>query len=245
MRKRILHMLVGTAAIMGCYSSLMAAEIGMVNSNAKAYVSPEEDAKVSLRVFEGEEVAVNQEINDYYEIIVDDEIVYIEKEYIDVQIEETEVVEEVVEKVEPVVTPVKPAVEIPVQTAPVEKISTGEKVVAYAKQFIGTPYVSGVNSLTKGVDCSGFTQQVYKNFGVSLQRSSRSQYASNGYAVSKSDLKPGDLVFYGYSSVSHVAIYVGNNQVIHAPVPGKSVCIAPLWQRGDAPIIGYKRIFND
>lgn len=245
MRKRILHMLVGTAAVIGCYSSLMAAEIGMVNSNAKAYVSPEEDAKVSLRVFEGEEVTVNQEINDYYEIVVDDEIVYIEKEYIDVQVEKTEVVEEVVEKVEPVVTPVAPTVETPVQTAPVEKISTGEKVVAYAKQFIGTPYVTGGNSLTNGVDCSGFTQQVYKNFGVSLQRSSRSQYASNGYAVSKSDLKPGDLVFYGYSSVSHVAIYVGNSQVIHAPVPGKSVCIAPLWQRGDAPIIGYKRIFND
>lgn len=245
MRKRILHMLVGTAAVIGCYSSLMAAEIGIVNGNAKAYVSPEKDAKVSLRVFEGEEVAVNQKINDYYEIVVDDEIVYIEKEYIDVQAEETEVVEEETEKVEPVVTPVAPTVEVPVQTTPVEKTSTGEKVVAYAKQFIGTPYVTGGNSLTSGVDCSGFTQQVYKNFGVSLQRSSRSQYASNGYAVSKSDLKPGDLVFYGYSNVSHVAIYVGNSQVIHAPVPGKSVCIAPLWQRGDAPIIGYKRIFND
>lgn len=245
MKKRISHMLVGTAAVIGCYSSLMAAEIGIVKDNAKAYVSPEEDAKVSLRVFQGEKVAVNEEINDYYEIIVDDEIVYIEKEYIDVQIEETEVVEEVVEKVEPVVRPVTPAVETLAQTAPVEKISTGEKVVAYAKQFIGTPYVRGGNSLTKGVDCSGFTQQVYKNFGVSLQRNSSSQYASNGYAVSKSDLKPGDLVFYGYGSVSHVAIYVGNSQVIHAPVPGKSVCIAPLWQRGDAPIIGYKTIFNN
>ena len=242
MRRKILHMLVGTATVLGCYSSLMAAEIGFVNSNAKAYVSPEEGAKISLRVYEGEEVAVNQEIDAYYEIVVDDEIVYIEKEYIDVKVEETEVVEEVVEEI---VTPVAPTVEVSVQPAPVEKVSTGEKVVAYAKQFIGTPYVSGGNSLTNGVDCSGFTQQVYKNFGISLQRSSRSQYASNGYAVSKSDLKPGDLVFYGYSSISHVAIYVGNSQVIHAPIPGKSVCIAPLWQRGDAPIVGYKRIFND
>lgn len=245
MRKKFLHILLGTATVLGCYSSLMAAEIGIVNSNTKAFVTPEEDAKVSLRVFEGEEVAVNQEINDYYEIVVDDEIVYIEKEYITVQVEKPEVVEEVAETVETVVTPVEPTVVAPVQTTPVVKTSTGEKVVAYAKQFIGTPYVSGGNSLTKGVDCSGFTQQVYKNFGVSLQRSSRSQYASNGYAVSKNELKPGDLVFYGYGSVSHVAIYTGNGQVIHAPVPGKSVCIAPLWQRGDAPIIGYKRIFND
>ena len=125
------------------------------------------------------------------------------------------------------------------------KVSTGEKVVEYAKQFIGTPYVSGGNDLNKGVDCSGFTSQVYKNFGVNLKRRSSEQYAHNGYAVSKEDLKPGDLVFYGYDSVCHVAIYVGDGQVIHAPVPGKSVCIVPLWQRGDAPIVGYKRIFND
>lgn len=125
------------------------------------------------------------------------------------------------------------------------KVSTGEKVVEYAKQFIGTPYVSGGNDLNKGVDCSGFTRQVYKNFGVNLKRRSSEQYAHNGYAVSKEDLKPGDLVFYGYDSVCHVAIYVGDGQVIHAPVPGKSVCIVPLWQRGDAPIVGYKRIFND
>lgn len=137
-------------------------------------------------------------------------------------------------------------VEISVQEESVEPtVSTGEKVVEYAKQFIGTPYVSGGNDLNSGVDCSGFTQQVYKNFGVTLQRRSGDQYDCNGYAVSKEDLKAGDLVFYGYSSVCHVAIYIGDDQVIHAPVPGKSVCIVPLWQRGDAPIIGYKRIFNE
>lgn len=244
MKKRLLHILVGTAAVLGCYSSLMAAEIGIVNNNAKAYATPEAGAAVYLHVFEGEEFTVNQEIDGYYEVVVDDEIVYIEKEYVDVQTEEVEI-EEVAPEVDTVVTPTPPVVEAPVQTTPVVKTSTGEKVVAYAKQFIGTPYVSGGNSLTSGVDCSGFTQQVYKNFGINLQRSSRSQYASNGYAVSKSDLKPGDLVFYGYSSVNHVAIYIGNSQIIHSPVPGKTVSIAPLWQRGDAPIIGYKRIFND
>lgn len=78
---------------------------------------------------------------------------------------------------------------------------------------------------------------------MKLQRSSRSQYASNGKKVTKDQLQPGDLVFYGYNgSVNHVAIYIGNGQIIHAPVPGKSVCIEPLWQRGCAPIIGYKRV---
>lgn len=242
MSKRILHILIGTATLIGCYSNLIAAETGIINRNAKAYVAPEKEAQVSLRVYEGEEVTVNQAINDYYEIVVDGEVVYIEKDDLEVQVEKLEPAEE---KVEAIVTPTAPSVTAPVQTTPVEKVSTGEKVVAYAKQFIGTPYVSGGNSLTKGVDCSGFTQQVYKNFGVNLERVSRSQYALNGYAVSKSELKPGDLVFYGYTQVFHVAIYVGNGQVIHAPVPGKSVCIAPLWQRGDAPIIGYKRIFKD
>ena len=125
----------------------------------------------------------------------------------------------------------------------IEEVAIGQEVVNYAKQFIGTPYVSGGTDLNKGVDCSGFTQQVYKNFGIQLERRSRDQYACNGYAVSRADLKEGDLVFYGYGSVNHVAIYVGNDQVIHAPVPGKSVCIVPIQQRGDAPIIGYKRIF--
>ena len=107
----------------------------------------------------------------------------------------------------------------------------------------GTPYRSGGTSLTKGVDCSGFTQQVFLNFGVKLQRSSRDQYASNGKKVAKAELQAGDLVFYGYNGrVNHVAIYIGNSQIIHSPVPGKTVSIAPLWQRGDAPIIGYKRV---
>lgn len=245
MNRKILHMLVGTAMLVGCYSSIIAAEVGTVNSNAKAYVLPNEDAKTALYVREGEEIEINQEIEGYYEAVVEGEVVYIEKEYIVVNRKE--------EKVETVETPVVPEVKVekvetPVvveKAPPVVKTAMGEKVVAYAKQFIGTPYVSGGNNLKTGVDCSGFTQQVYKNFGINLQRRARDQYASNGYAVSKNELKPGDLVFYGYSSVTHVAIYAGNNQIIHSPVPGKSVSIAPLWQRGDAPIMGYRRIVKD
>ena len=250
MTKRILHILIGTAALVGCYSNLMAAETGMINRNTKAYVAPEKEARVSLHVYEGEEVTVNQELNDYYEIVVDNEIVYIEKEYLKIKLEDTQSVEDKTQQVETETTPIMPVITPTVtgteDKAPVtEKVSTGEKIVAYAKQFIGTPYVTGGNSLTKGVDCSGFTQQVYKNFGINLERVSRSQYALNGYTVSKEDLKPGDLVFYGYTQVFHVAIYIGNGQIIHSPVPGKSVCIAPLWQRGDAPIMGYKRVVNN
>lgn len=250
MKRGILHILVGTAMILGGCSNLIAAEVGTVTARTKAYTAPETEAKVALRVFEGEEFEVQKEIDGYYEIIVDDEIVYVEKEYIALKPEEKaeqETVENKIEvKNEMAVQPVKEEVKVEVKE-PVKaevKVSTGEKVVAYAKQFLGTPYVSGGTNLKTGVDCSGFTQQVFKNFGINLQRTSRSQYSSNGYAVTKSNLQPGDLVFYGYGSVSHVAIYIGNSQIIHAPTPGKRVCIAPLWQRGDAPVMGYRRVIK-
>ncbi len=92
------------------------------------------------------------------------------------------------------------------------------KIIEYAKQFMGTPYVYGGTSLTKGVDCSGFTYSVFKNFGIGLNRSSRDQI-SNGTRVSKSELQPGDLVFFntgGNSVISHVGLYIGGGNFIHA-----------------------------
>ena len=106
----------------------------------------------------------------------------------------------------------------------------GEEVIAYAKQFIGTPYVYGGSS-PNGFDCSGFTSYVYKKFGISLSRTSSGQM-SNGSKVDKSDLQPGDLVFFTSSSssktVSHVGIYVGSGNFIHAVKPGKSLTIDTL-----------------
>ena len=119
----------------------------------------------------------------------------------------------------------------------------GEQIVDYAKQFLGNPYVYGGNSLTKGADCSGFTQQVMKHFGIQLQRSSRSQYASNGYKVSQDQLLPGDLVFYGYNGyIDHVAIYAGNGQIIHASTPKTGICMSKL--NYGKPIIGIKRVIQ-
>lgn len=210
---------------------------GIVTETGQAYSTPEE-LKATCYIYEGETFEIVETLDNYYGILLNEnEVVYIEKEYI--QVEKEEPIKEVVkeEKKEEIKTPVKQEI------AKTEvKKSKGEEVVAYAKKFIGTPYVSGGNSLITGVDCSGFTQQVFLNFNVKLDRRSRDQYANNGTAVKKSDLKPGDLVFYGYSSVTHVAIYIGNEQIIHSPVPGQTVSIAPLWQRGDAPIIGYKRV---
>ena len=88
---------------------------------------------------------------------------------------------------------------------------SGSSVVNYATQFVGNPYVWGGTSLTSGADCSGFVQSVYANFGVSLPRTSYEQQNA-GTEVSYSDAQPGDLICYG----GHVAIYMGNGQIVHA-----------------------------
>ena len=87
----------------------------------------------------------------------------------------------------------------------------GSSVVSYATQFVGNPYVWGGTSLTSGADCSGFVQSVYANFGVSLPRTSYEQQNA-GTEVSYADAQPGDLICYG----GHVAIYMGNGQIVHA-----------------------------
>lgn len=88
---------------------------------------------------------------------------------------------------------------------------SGQAVANYALQFVGNPYVWGGTSLTNGADCSGFVQSVYANFGVSLSRTSESQMY-DGVGVSYADAQPGDLICYG----SHIAIYLGNGQIVHA-----------------------------
>jgi len=96
----------------------------------------------------------------------------------------------------------------------------GDKALAYAKAQLGEPYArSGAGP--SSWDCSGLTMMAWGSVGVSLPHSSREQF-SRGRPVAKSDLQLGDLVFF-YSDISHVALYAGNGQVIHAPRPGKSV----------------------
>jgi cell wall-associated NlpC family hydrolase len=100
----------------------------------------------------------------------------------------------------------------------------GAEIVKYAKKFIGTRYKFGGTS-PRGFDCSGFTQYVYKHFGISIGRTTRNQI-NKGKAVSKSNLKPGDLVF---TSRGHVGIYVGNGQFIDSPRTGYRISVRNIW----------------
>lgn len=104
---------------------------------------------------------------------------------------------------------------------------SGNDVVEYAKEFIGIPYKWGGNSPDEGMDCSGYVRYVYRYFGVYLTRTTYSQI-NEGMYVSRDELQPGDLVFFGYGSPHHVGIYVGNNYYIHAPRTGDYIKISPM-----------------
>lgn len=107
----------------------------------------------------------------------------------------------------------------------------GADIVKFAQKFLGTPYVWGGNSLTSGVDCSGLVQQVYKNFGLNVSRTTFTQIGE-GKAIGQSELQAGDMIFFdtdkGTAGPDHVGIYIGNGKFIHAPRPGKSVEIADM-----------------
>jgi len=94
--------------------------------------------------------------------------------------------------------------------------TTAQKLINYAKMFVGNPYVWGGTSLTSGCDCSGFVQQVYRKFGYRLPRCSYEQ-AEVGQRVPLSSLKPGDLIFYRRGGrIGHVTLYIGGGKVVQA-----------------------------
>ena len=100
--------------------------------------------------------------------------------------------------------------------AAVKEKASRSAIVAYAKQYVGNPYVYGGTSLTNGADCSGFVMRVYEQFGISTGRNTRQQ-ANNGREISVSEVQPGDLLFYGSGGeISHVGIYMGDGKIVHA-----------------------------
>lgn len=125
------------------------------------------------------------------------------------------------------------------QSSPEISNATRDAIVAYAKQFVGNPYVYGGTSLTEGADCSGFTMQVYANFGYSLGRSSRDQ-AGRGRTISEEEIRPGDLVFYASGSyINHVAIYIGQGKVVHASNERTGIIISSMKYRTPVKIISF------
>lgn len=110
----------------------------------------------------------------------------------------------------------------------------GTDIANYALQFVGNPYVAGGTSLTNGADCSGFTQSVYAHFGISIPRSSYSQ-SEGGTEVSVDSMQPGDILYYG----GHVAIYIGNSQIVHASTASTGIKVSSVYYRSIITIRRY------
>jgi len=112
-------------------------------------------------------------------------------------------------------------------------------IVNYALKFEGNPYVWGGTSLTNGADCSGFTQSVFKHFGIRIPRTSRSQ-ANSGKRVSLNSMKKGDLIFYSKNGrINHVAIYIGNGKVIGASSRKEGIKIKNYNYRTPVKVVSY------
>jgi len=151
------------------------------------------------------------------------------------EVVEEEIIEEPVVEPEPVAVPepVPAPAPAPVVTTPVAirdvNYSVAENLVAYAKQFVGYPYVYGGNSLTNGTDCSGFTKLIYAQYGIDLPRVAYDQ-SYVGYEVPIDQIQIGDLVLSGYNGTTHhVAIYIGNGQLVHALNSNVGIVITDLY----------------
>lgn len=115
-------------------------------------------------------------------------------------------------------------------------------IVNYAMQFLGNRYVHGGSSLVTGTDCSGFTSLIYKEFGYSLSRTPSGQLSSNGRSIDYSQIQPGDIICYGKGGkCTHVALYIGNGQIIHSANSRKGVVI---YQADYDTIIGIKNVID-
>lgn len=175
---------------------------------------------VLTQVPAGEELEYVETLDGWVKVAIDGEEAYVSAEYVTVE-----------EKLGTAITMTELLYGAGVSDVRVE-------LVEYAKQFLGNPYVWGGTSLTKGADCSGFVLSVFKEFGVSLPHYSGSQ-AKQGKKISASELQPGDLVFYANSSgtINHVAIYIGNGQVIHASSPKTGIKISKYNYRTPAKCV--------
>ena len=137
--------------------------------------------------------------------------------------------------VTPTATPTEPTTDVP---------STGNSIADAAKNYMGTPYVWGGESMDEGgMDCSGFVYNALKDAGYNVGRTTAQGYRQYGTAVSKEEMQPGDLIFYGKNKndAGHIGIYIGNGQMIHSSGgskntkdnPGKGVSIANVDYRSD------------
>ena len=180
---------------------------------------PNTDCSIVTSMPMGEELEVIEQLEGWIKVAIDSDEGYVSADYVEVN------------------------TELPTAMTMTE-VRYGQGVsdvrvdlVSYACQFVGNPYVWGGTSLTKGADCSGFVLSVFANYGVSLPHSSVAQ-SNSGTKISSSEAQPGDLFFYGNGSrINHVAIYIGNGQVVHASSPRTGIKISGAYYRNPVKVV--------
>lgn len=204
--------------------SLMSTVATVTTETLYVREQPNTDCEVLAMMPLGEELDVIENLGDWIKIDLDGEEGYVSAEYVSLT------------------TELKKAMTM-------TEVKYGEgvsdvrvSIVQYATQYVGNPYVWGGTSLTNGADCSGFVMSVMANFGIGLPHSSGGQ-ANCGTRVSADELKPGDLVFYGSGrGINHVAIYIGNGQIVHASSPKSGIKISNMYYR--SPVC-FTRVVSD
>lgn len=180
---------------------------------------PNTDCSIVTSMPMGEELEVIEQLDGWVRVAIDSDEGYVSADYVEVN------------------------TELPTAMTMTE-VRYGQGVsdvrvdlVSYACQFVGNPYVWGGTSLTRGADCSGFVLSVFANYGVSLPHSSVAQ-SNSGTKISASEAQPGDLFFYGNGSrINHVAIYIGNGQVVHASSPRTGIKISGAYYRNPVKVV--------
>lgn len=184
-----------------------------VTQTLNARVEPNTDCSIWTMIAEGEELQLLEDQGEWLKVDVDGDECYVAREFVELS-----------EQLQKAMT--------------MTEIRYGEGIsdvrvdmVQYACQFVGNRYVWGGTSLTNGVDCSGFTMRIYEKYGISLPHSSSAQ-SGYGTKINSSEAKPGDLFFYGNGGgINHVAMYIGNGQVVHASSARTGIKISNAFYR--------------
>lgn len=196
------------------------AKVAVVNTDSlKVREQPNTECEVITMVPNGEELDVVEVMDGWVKVLIDDEENYVSSEYVKVE-----------EKLGSAINMTELLYGQGVSDIRVD-------LCQYAKQFVGNPYVWGGTSLTKGADCSGFILSVFKNFGISVPRTSASQ-AGAGTKITMAEAQPGDLIFYAKGGrINHVALYIGSGQVVHASSPKTGIKISKYNYRTPAKVV--------
>ncbi len=202
------------------YASEISSEIATCTTDTlRVREEPNTECEILALMPKGEEVEVMEDLGEWLKVTVDSEIGYVNSDYVSVSRELTKAMTMTEVKYGEGVSDVK------------------VDLVSYACQFVGNPYVWGGTSLTHGADCSGFTLSVYAKYGISLPHSSAAQ-ANCGRRISAGEAQPGDLFFYGSGSrINHVAIYIGNGQIVHASTARTGIKISNAFYRSPICVV--------